>query len=87
MNKKLIKEQIRISAFNMSGSMGTDAIDYAWDRIEDYAKQTAIGFYKFIYLNDIELDASEEDRWWDNKNSKWLNDNDVYEQFLQSLNK
>ena len=31
MDKVKLKEQIRNDAFKMSGSMGTDAIDYAWN--------------------------------------------------------
>ena len=58
MDKLKLKEQIRNDAFKMSGSMGTDAIDYAWDRIEEYAtQQSRIEVAKVLeFLSNHKLD-------------------------------
>ena len=74
MDKLKLKEQIRNDAFKMSGSMGTDAIDYAWDRIEEYATQQsridAINFYNWI---------ENENTIWHNEQEEPLTDDELYE--------
>lgn len=77
------KERIYEDAFKMSGSMGRDALDYVWPLIQQEIKQQAIAFAKYILLMDIEYDFGEE-MWWNNKNTNWLTDEQLYELFLQS---
>ena len=59
---------------------GTQAIYAA---MAEFANEQAIAFAKYILLMDIEYDFGEE-MWWNNKNTNWLTEEQLYELFLQS---
>lgn len=88
MDKLKLKEQIRNDAFKMSGSMGTDAIDYAWDRIEEYATQQsridAIRFLEWKTTNGWEYHINDVNEWLWYKEDKILTTDELY---LLSINK
>lgn len=88
MDKLLIKEQIRDAAFNMSGSMGTDAIDYVWDKIEDHAKQKAIAFAEWCVSNpDVYFNYGKDNKERFSWKEKTISSEKLYELSPQSLNK
>lgn len=46
-----VKEGILQAAWNEVGSLGTDAIHAAWDKIEEFAEIRSIEFAEWIQLN------------------------------------
>lgn len=51
--------------------------------MSDFAKQEAIAFAKWTWLEVIEPDFKEQ-MWWWNKKSDWFTDDQLYELYLQS---
>jgi len=80
-NKKeeILNDSLNLSEIEFLG----DNLGNVYKAMDIYSKQQAIAFAKYILLMDIEYDFGEE-MWWNNKNTNWLTDEQLYELFLQS---
>lgn len=76
----MTKEQI-LSPFEFKSAGKVNTKD-ALKAMDEYAKQDSIEFAKWTVLNDIEYGFGDE-MWWDERQKRWLNDEQLYELYQQ----